>query len=576
MMQIVRVNVRTGKITETPVSGEQAHYGGRRLIAKVLTQEVSPICDPLGRYNKLIFAPGWLGGTAVTTSGRLSIGAKSPLTGGVKESNVGGEAGQKLARLGIRALILEDVPEEVGLRIVHVDRGGIRFAKGTHLSGHTVSETFTILREQYGDSIGLLVIGPAGEMRMTAAGVATTDREGIQIRYAARGGLGSVMGSKGIKAIVIDDAGTTNDAGHYPDRFKETAKRFTDLLLASPKIEGRRKYGTAGIVARANELGLLPTRNFSAGSFEEIDSITGARLAELIAERGGEGRSGTACMSGCVIRCSNVFPDADGKRKVASLQYENIALLGSNCGIGSLDGIATLNALCNEIGLDAIEMGGVLGVAMEAGLIPFGDVEGASGLLREIQDRTPLGRILGQGVTFAGQALGVRRIPAVNGQGIPGYDPRALKGNGVTYVTSPMGADHTAGNAFGTAGTIDPLVKEGQLKNSRGLQIRAMILDMSGLCLFARGPFVESPGLLADLLNARFGWDISFPEIVAMAVDTLETERAFNDRAGVSDRFADVPEFMRVEPLPPHGTVYDLTNEEMQAIWKIEPETSRF
>ncbi|MCK4682839.1 aldehyde ferredoxin oxidoreductase, partial [Candidatus Bipolaricaulota bacterium] len=178
-MQIVRVNVRTGKITETPVSGEQAYYGGRRLIAKVLTQEVSPICDPLGRYNKLIFAPGWLGGTAVTTSGRLSIGAKSPLTGGVKESNVGGDAGQKLARLGIRALILEDVPEEVGLRIVHVDRGGIRFAKGTHLSGHTVSETFAILREQYGNSVGLLVIGPAGEMRMTAAGVATTDREGI-------------------------------------------------------------------------------------------------------------------------------------------------------------------------------------------------------------------------------------------------------------------------------------------------------------------------------------------------------------------------------------------------------------
>ena len=576
MMQIVRVNVRTGKITETPVSGEQAYYGGRRLIAKVLTQEVSPICDPLGRYNKLIFAPGWLGGTAVTTSGRLSIGAKSPLTGGVKESNVGGDAGQKLARLGIRALILEDVPEEVGLRIVHVDRGGIRFAKGTHLSGHTVSETFTILREQYGNSVGLLVIGPAGEMRMTAAGVATTDREGIQIRYAARGGLGAVMDSKGIKAIVIDDAGTTNDAGHDPDRFKETAKRFTDLLLASPKIEGRRKYGTAGIVAKANELGLLPTRNFSVGSFEEIDSITGARLAELIAERGGEGRSGTACMSGCVIRCSNVFPDADGKRKVASLQYENIALLGSNCGIGNLDGIATLNALCNEIGLDAIEMGGVLGVAMEAGLIPFGDVEGAAGFLREIQDGTPLGRILGQGVTFAGHALGVRRIPAVNGQGIPGYDPRALKGNGVTYVTSPMGADHTAGNAFGTAGTIDPLGKEGQLKNSRGLQIRATILDMSGLCLFARGPFVEFPGLLADLLNARFGWDISFPEIVAMAVDTLETERAFNDRAGVSDRFADVPEFMRVEPLPPHGTVYDLTNEEMQAIWKIEPETSRF
>ena len=281
-------------------------------------------------------------------------------------------------------------------------------------------------------------------------------------------------------------------------------------------------------------------------------------------------------MTGCVIRCSNVFPDEGGRRKVASLQYENIALLGSNCGIGTLDGIAELNARCNDIGLDAIEMGCALGVAMEAGLARFGDVDAAVGLLEQVSEATPLGRILGQGAAFAGQALGVRRVPTVKGQGIPGYDPRALKGNGVTYSTSPMGADHTAGNAYGTAKTLDPLCADGQLANSRTLQIRSMILDMSGLCLFARGPFTEDAELLADLTNGCFGSELSFADIARASAAALDVERRFNDDAGVSDRLTDVPEFMRTEPLPPHNTTYDISVDTMQQIWEIEPNLEKF
>jgi aldehyde:ferredoxin oxidoreductase len=179
-------------------------------------------------------------------------------------------------------------------------------------------------------------------------------------------------------------------------------------------------------------------------------------------------------------------------------------------------------------------------------------------------------------VVYAGRAFGARRIPAVNGQGIPGYDPRALKGNGVTYVTSPMGADHTAGNAFGTAKTLDPLSKAGQIENSRRLQIRAAILDTMGLCLFARGPFIEEPALLAELVSGRSGREVSIAEIVTEAAETLRLERAFNDGAGVSDRFCDVPEFMRYEPLPPHNTVYDISPEEMAKIWEIEPDKNQF
>ncbi len=576
MQRVVRVNARTCVIEQTPVSDEMSMWGGRQLIANILAREVDPTCAPLGRGNKLIFAPGWLGGTTIPTSGRLSIGGKSPLTGGIKESNVGGEAGQTLARAGVRALIIEDAPDDPASRVLRIDRNGAAWVDDLTLDRRSVRETLGILRERFGERCGFLVIGPAGELRMTAAGVATTDATGVQIRYAGRGGLGAVMGSKGIKAIVIDDEGAPPQAGVDADRLKEASRRFTESILASPKIEGRRKFGTAGIVATSNELGLLPTLNFSSGSFDGIDGITGQCLADTIAARGGDGRSGTPCMAGCVIRCSNVFPDEGGHRKVASLQYENIALLGSNCGIGTLDGIAELNALCNDIGLDAIEMGCALGVAMEAGLAQFGDVEAAADLLRQIEQATPLGRILGQGAAFTGQALGVRRVPTVKGQGIPGYDPRALKGNGVTYATSPMGADHTAGNAFGTARSLDPLSAEGQLENSRALQIRSMILDMSGLCLFARGPLVEDAELLAELVNSCFGTNVSFADIANEAAATLETERAFNVAAGVSDRLADVPEFMRVEPLPPHNVVYDISADAMQSIWEIEPNRKKF
>jgi len=574
--RVVRVDARSGTIEATPVQAAITRWGGRQLIAHVMTAEVSPICDPLGRGNRLIFAPGWLGGTAIPASGRLSVGAKSPLTGGIKEANVGGEAGQKLARIGVRALIIEDAPDSPRSRILLLSKDDAKWVDEPDFAGCGVRETLGRLRERFGPSCGLLAVGPAGEMKMAAAGVASTDPDGIQVRFAARGGLGAVMGAKGIKAIVIDDRGAKAARGVDPDRLKEGVRRFTEALLADPKLDGRRKFGTAGIVATANELGLLPTRSFSSGSFEAIDAISGAALAETIAERGGDGCSGTACMTGCVIRCSNVFPDATGKRKVATLQYENIALLGSNCGVSTLDGIAELNALCNDLGLDGIEMGCVLGLVMEAGLARFGDVDSATALLREIGEGTPLGRILGQGVAFAGRALGVRRTPAVNGQGIPGYDPRALKGNGVTYVTSPMGADHTAGNAFGTRGAIDPLSAEGQAETSRALQIRSTILDSSGLCLFARGPLVAEPELLAELVNARFGWSVSFADIAVSAAETLAVERAFNEAAGVSDRTCDVPEYMRTEPLPPQNTVYDVDHEEMLSAWEIEPNTSQF
>ncbi len=570
MEWIVRVNTKTGKILKEKASQEEMHWGGRLLISKFLLREVPPTCDPLGRYNKLIVAPGLLGGSSVTTTGKFSVGGKSPLTRGVKESDVGGEAGRKIAALGIKALVLEELPDAPTTTVLKVALDRIELIEMPELKGRLVSETIRILRERFDKQAGIVCIGPAGEMKMGGAGVAVSGPQDIQVRYAARGGLGAVMGSKGVKAIVVNDTGAQPETAFDEALLREAGKALVQGIMADPKTENRHKYGTPAVLTLCNEIGILPTRNFSAGSFEKAGEICGDKVAELIAERGGEGRSGTPCVRGCVISCSNVFPDAAGRKTVASIQYENIALLGSNCGIGNLDDIAELDELCNQVGVDAIETGAAIGVAMEAGVIAFGDAEGAKDLVRQIGRGTWLGRIIGNGVVVTGKVLGVRRVPAIKGQAIAAYDPRSLKGNGVTYVTSPMGADHTAGNALETAKTINPLGIENQVESSRKLQIRAAILDTMGLCLFTRPPFTKNPDLFLPLLKGRYGWDLAYADVQRMGLDVLETEREFNRRSGAGEEFNDMPEFMREEPLPPMDSVYDVPMEEMQRIWEVK------
>ncbi|HVN98274.1 MAG TPA: aldehyde ferredoxin oxidoreductase C-terminal domain-containing protein [Syntrophorhabdaceae bacterium] len=570
MERIIRVNTKTGKINEEKASQEEMHWGGRLLISKFLLREVPPICDPLGRYNKLIFAPGLLGDTTVTTAGKFSVGGKSPLTRGVKESDVGGEAGRKLARLGIKALVIEEIPEKACTKVLVLRWGKNELLDYPELKGKYVTETFCTLRQRFGAQVGIVCIGPAGEMKMAAAGVAVSGPQDVQVRYAARGGLGAIMGSKGIKAIIVDDAGAPAPHAFDETLLKQAARNLAQGIMSDPKTENRHQFGTPAVLMLCNEIGILPTRNFSAGQFEKAEDLSGERVAEVIAERGGEGRSGTPCVPGCVIACSNVFVDREGKKIVASIQYENMALLGPNCGIGDLDDIAELNNLCNQVGVCAIETGASIGVAMEAGVIAFGDAEGAKDLIRQIGEGTYLGRILGNGVVITGKVLGVRRVPAVKGQAIPAYDPRSLKGNGVTYVTSPMGADHTAGNALETARTLDPLGQEGQVETSRRLQVRAAILDTLGLCLFTRPPFTKQPDLFPPLLKGRYGWEFTYEDVQKIGIDVLESEREFNRRAGVSEEFFDLPEFMRDETLPHKNSLYDLPMEEMQRIWNVK------
>jgi aldehyde:ferredoxin oxidoreductase len=578
-MKIVRVNMSNLTVTAADPPPEYGLLGGRALSSRIVADEVPPTCDPLGPHNKLVFATGLLTGTNAPSSGRLSVGGKSPLTGTIKESNAGGVCGQKLASLGIGALVIEGRAGDKGWHVLVIGEDGIELKPAGDLVGKGCYEVNERLRAEYGPQIGIIGIGPAGEMRMKAAGVSTSDREGGPGRYAGRGGLGAVMGSKGLKAIVVNTRKTFETPVADKEKFRKAVQVLTKALQAHA-VTGQAlpTYGTAVLVNIINEAGGLPTRNFSAGRFEEAAATGGEAMAELVKQRGGAGKMGHPCHPGCVIRCSNVIPDEKGGLLCAPVEYETTWALGANCGIGNLDHIAILNRLCNDLGLDTIETGVTLAVLMEAGVLAFGDGERAIELLdREVRHGTPLGRIIGAGAAVAGQVYGLTRVPTVKGQGMPAYDPRAIKGIGVTYATSTMGADHTAGYATATnvlkvGGFVDPLKAEGQVELSRNLQVATAFLDSTGLCLFTAFALLDMPEALqavADLVAARAGRDFTLDDAVRYGQEVLKVERAFNAAAGFTAAHDRLPEFMKEEALPPHNEVFDVRDEDLDAVYNF-------
>jgi aldehyde:ferredoxin oxidoreductase len=542
--------------------------GGRALIARLLIEEIPPTCDALGPHNKLIFSAGLLGGGGVSTAGRLSVGGKSPLTSGVKETNAGGTAGDTLPKLGIKAIIIEGQAQRDELYLLHITADSADLLPASDLKGLGTYATSDRLQERYGADCTVISIGQAGEYLMHGAGIAVTGERDQRSNHAARGGLGAVMGSKGLKAIVIDKALGKSIPLADVELFRTASRTFAQKLINDPKLGtkgSQHLYGTASIVGAVNEIGSLPTRNFSSGSFESSADLRGEHLRELILER--EGKVGTRCMPGCVIACRNFYVDDKGKPIVGTLQFETIALMGSNLGLDKLDDVARLNYMCNDYGLDTIEAGAALGIAIEAGLAQFGDTEAILSLLKQVGEGTTLGRVIGNGAVITGRVFGIRRVPAVLGQAMPGYDPRSLKGNGVTYATSPQGADHTAGNAFGARKEVNPLGVEGQKALSLKLQIIAAMLDSTGLCLFARPPVIADPQLMVDMINGIYGWGWTKEDLDRFNRDVLRTELEFNRRAGITAADHRIPEYMREEPLAPHNTTFDVPDSELDAVF---------
>ncbi len=567
---IIRIDMTTKEIKKQAVPKKYALLGGRGLTSRMILDEVNPLCNPLGPGNKVIIASGLLGGSAAPCSGRLSIGAKSPLTGGIKESNGGGTAAVKLSKIGIKALVVEGQPEEDKLYLLKVTPEGVELLPADELKGKRNYETVKILKQKYGNNYSILSIGPAGERGYSMASIAITDMEGNPSRHCGRGGMGAVLGSKKIKAVLIDDKGTRGVTYKDEKEFKRIAREWSKTLIQTKAI--LTNFGTANLVTPMNALGVLPTKNFSTGCFENAEKISGEYLRELLEQRGGA--YGHPCHPGCVIRCSNVFKDENGEYVTSALEYETIGLLGANCGIGNLDLVARLDRFCDDFGIDTMELGVTIGVVMESGMISFGDEKGVMQLIEELEKDSIMGKLIGQGAAVTGRVLGVQRVPSVKGQGISSYDPRALKGTGVTYATSPMGADHTAGNCLPgrkgyrpeTMKDFDVTEAEGQWELSKDLQLMTAVCDYCGLCFFV-GPTWENMEIISQLINARYGCSLSKDDVIALAKQLIKTEVEFNLRAGIPQSANGLPEFFYREKLGPKELTFDISEERLQRIF---------
>jgi len=565
--KILRIRLDSADYQMESVQDHYLNLGGRGLSSSIIASEVPPQCDPLGPENKLVIAGGILAGTSVPNSGRVSIGAKSPLTQGIKEANAGGTAAQKLARLGLQAVVLEGSARE--LTTIRISKTGVEFSTADSLAMADNSACIDHCREQFGDGISVISIGPAGEMGLKTAAVAVTSPDFLP-RIAARGGLGAVMGAKKVKALVIDDEGGEAVAVKDPALFKAAVKAFTQGVTGHPLSEGLRLFGTPVLVGMINEMGTLATKNYSQGQFAGAGKISGEALAELLKSRP-KAKTAHACMKGCVISCSNVYTDEAGETVVSGIEFETLALMGSNCLIDDLAIIAQMNGVCNEIGVDTMDVGAAIAVAMEAGKLDWGDGNQALELVRGIKEGTELGRMIGNGAQFTGETLGVARIPCVKGQSLAGYDPRGLKGTGVTYATSPMGADHTCGNALPSPANpdYDHTAAEGQGPVSQFLQSYFAAIDSLGICLFAAIAPLDIPELtqhLIDCVSLVLDDTLGEDYLLRLGGMVLKEERKFNAAAGMTARDDRLPKFFSQDPLAPTGLKFDVSEAELDAV----------
>ncbi len=580
MGKLLRLNMTDRTATWQEMPEKYKFLGGRGLTSTIVYDEVDPLCHPLGPNNKLVFAPGIVTGTSAPTSARISVGAKSPLTGGIKEANAGSAFSPAIADMGIRAIVVEGQPKEKGWWLVYITWDGnapkVEFLPADEYAGQDLYDVFPKLFERFG-KVSIAGIGTAGELLYGNSGVCFEDMEGRPARYSGRGGLGAVMGSKGLKFIIVDRKGAPGVQLADKDLFEQGRKKLTEALMQHDVTKPKgalNTYGTAVLINIMNEAGGLPTRNFSSGRFEGAAKIAGEALFEGNKERLGRELYNHACSPGCIIRCSNTWYKPDGTEHVSCQEYESIWALGANCGIDSLDVTGELIKLCNAYGLDTIEMGTTLAVAMEGGVLAFGDGQKAIALMHEIGKGTPLGRILGSGTATAARVLGVSRVPVVKGQSMPAYEPRAVKGIGITYATGTMGADHTQGytiapEILGVSGKVDQFDRDKADLVRNFLEATAFI-DSTGHCLFIAFAILDiASGFegVVEECNGVLGTNWTMADVGRIGKEILAKELAFNRAAGIGKLADRMPEFMKYEPLPPHNVTWDVPDATLDAVF---------
>ncbi len=567
MQNILRVDVssQAAPTVRCVAPGEYAGLGGRALTSAVVSREVPADCHPLGPENRLVLAPGLLSGTAALCARRLSVGCKSPLTGTIMEAGAPGNAAHILARLGYAAIVLEGQAPDDACYILRIARDGVAIVHDESARMLTNYELMDRFLPEYGRTGAMISIGTAGEMRLAAASIALSDGRGRPTSHAARGGVGAVMGAKGVKAILIDGAGVPKIAPVDPDGFKAANMALAHALRAHPlTAQGLPAFGTGILTNSINEAGAFPGCNFRHRQFAGAPDISGESLSERLRQYGG--RPALACCPGCPVRCSGIINDAEGAFLTKRPAYDTLWAHGANCGINDVEAIARLDRLDDDYGLDPVETGVSIAIAMEAGLLPFGDSQGAIELVHQIGNGTPLGRILGAGAETAARVLGIARVPVVKGQALAACDPRVMTVLGASSATSPTGPEHAAWSLLATdalardndAGPAD----DGPAALSRRLLHRAAVIDTLGLCRFAALALLDGPAAFrpaVELLNACHGWTKTRDELHDSGYALLAEERAFNVRAGFTAQDDQLPRFFALEPLPPHQVAVEVS-----------------
>ncbi len=565
--KLIRVDMTRQQVEVVDYPEQWRYLGGRSLSARILLEQCDPQCDPLGPDNLLVLAPGILSGTSAPTSGRLSVGCKSPLTGGIKEANAGGNPGQDMMRLGYRGIIITGQPMAMDKRWgLEVSAEGARLLAADDYKGMWNYAACERLLADYPKTASAISIGPAGEMMLKGASVACTDRNKQRrpARHAARGGVGAVMGAKCLKWIVIDPGKARLRQAADTKGFAAHNKAFSQTYLS----DGRHnlfKGGTSTGVPMANMLHTFPYKNRTEGRNPEVGKLDGARIHESFAERGGGMHN---CMSGCIVRCSNIVHDKDGNYLTSALEFETLTLLGSCCAINDWEQVAQLDRLCDELGLDTIETGAAIAVYMDSGGMAYGDAAGAIALLeQEVNQGSALGRLIGDGALAVGTQRGHHRIPVAKGQALPAWDPRPLKAAGVTYATSAMGADHTAGLV------IDPeLGGEEAVYASQEAQIINAVCDASGFCQFLQPTLDE----IRQCYHLFYGEEVTREQIIDLGWGCLEDEWEFNRRAGFTVDDDDLAACLREEGIgPDNRLVFDVPKAVCQGAKKRLPVRER-
>jgi aldehyde:ferredoxin oxidoreductase len=548
------IDLDTRRIDRRELHGEAIVRAGRYLIARTLLERGAATVDPLSAANPLIFSAGPFAGTSFSNANRTSVGCKSPLTGGIKEANGGGTFAYALGQLRIAGFtLLGASPDWV---VLHLKKDGtIAFDSAAALLGKGNFEAGKALFAKYGKKIAFALCGPVGEYHGLIAGIAFTDKDGRPSRLAARGGVGAVMGSKKVKAIVVD----LDKIPPFEDPKKVNAaiKDYSKMLLADGIVQNfYQKIGTMGMADVQNQMGGLPVRNFSAGRLVDVSTgekfkLGGDYITQLNNSRGGEQTH--ACMPGCVIQCSNVYADAAGKEVVSPVEYETLGLLGANCGLTDPDDLAQMNFIANDLGVDTIELGGTIGVLMEAGLGAFGDTTFMTDVLAEMRKGTEQGRLWAGGAARAGEHHKVARVPVIKKQTISAYDPRVVEATGLAMMASAQGADHTVGN-LPRLKTRD-MDLDALIAQSLTAQTNCAATDSLGLCIFGRSVTEPNIEFIVNALNAAHGTSLA-PEFFAqLGRETLRLEADFNRLAGFTERDDELPEFFYSEPLAPTNHV---------------------